>query len=362
MQPVRLGVVGAGIFGINHVITFKQMEARGEAVLVALADVDGERLQQVERDFGVHGYEDWRGLLEKEKLDALSIATPDHLHREVAVAALDQDLHVHVEKPMATTVDDCRRMLAACEKAGKLLQVDFHKRYDPYHQAVRDMVRAGKIGQPLYGYVHMEDRIEVPRDWFPHWAPQSSPVWFLGVHFIDLVRWVLGSDGARVRAVGQRRKLSSLGVETWDSIQSQVEFANGAVVTFDTSWILPDGFESIVNQGVRLVGTEGLIEIDTQDRGLRTCFNGDGKVATVNPGFIYETERRDGSKLTTGYGIQSIEDFVHNVAWLKKGHRVAELKGIYASADDGLEVTKIAAAAHESLERNSAVVEIEAEG
>jgi predicted dehydrogenase len=308
------------------------------------------------RQFGVRTYASHREMLEREELDAITVVTPDFAHREITLDALAAGKHVLVEKPLDTTVEGCQQMVDSARKAGLLLQVDFHKRYDPYHMELERLVRAGKLGEVLYGYCHMEDRIEVPRDWFPQWAGKSSPVWFLGVHFYDLARWVMKSDGKSVFARGQRKKLAGLGVDTYDSVQAQVEFQSGAVVSFDTSWILPEQFEAIVNQGIRLVGAEGIMEVDSQDRGARSCFPPEG-MRTHNLGFMQETAEKRGDTVWRGYGIESIADFAHNVAFLAGGGKpttrpagkLGDLRGIFATGEDGLAVTRIACAAEKSL-------------
>jgi len=345
---VKIGVVGVGTFGVNHLRAFAQTEREGVAQLVAAADLNAARLAEMARQFGFRPYADHREMLEREELDAVSVVTPDFAHRQVTLDALAAGKHVLVEKPLDVTVEGCEEMVAVAKQAGLLLQVDFHKRYDPYHLELERLVREGNLGQVLYGYCHMEDRIEVPRDWFPQWAPKSSPVWFLGVHFYDLVRWVFKADAKSVFARGQKRKLAGLGIDTYDSVQAQVEFANGAVVTFDTSWILPDRFEAIVNQGIRLVGTEGIMEVDSQDRGARSCFAAAG-MQTHNLGFLRETTDRHGNTAWLGYGIESIADFANNVAFLKDGGTLENLRGVFATGADGLAVTRIACAAEESL-------------
>jgi predicted dehydrogenase len=345
----KLGVVGVGTFGINHLRAFRQLEREGHAELAAAAELDDERRGNAETEYGVTTYRDHREMLAREKLDAVTVVTPDFAHREVALDALRAGCHVLVEKPLDVTVEGCQAIIAEAQARSLLLQVDFHKRYDPYHLELHRLVRAGKLGQPLYGYVHMEDRIEVPRDWFPSWAPQSSPAWFLGVHFYDLLRWVLSSDARSVFARGQKTKLTGLGIDTYDSVQAQVEFDNGAVVTFDTSWILPDGFEAIVNQGLRLVGTEGVIEVDSQDRGARSCLSEDGGMRTYNLGFMREETDRGGQAVYQGYGIESIADFAENVAFILDGGSLADLAGRYPDGHDGLEVTRIACAVEKSI-------------
>lgn len=347
-MPARIGVIGAGTFGINHLRAFRQLGYTGEAELVALAEVnDATRKSRLE-EFPIHGYADYQEMLRCENLDAVSIATPDHLHRDIAIACARAGKHVLVEKPLDVTVAGCLAMIDAARTSGVLLQVDFHKRYDPEHEQVQLAVRAGELGDILYGYAHMEDRIEVPLDWFPRWAGNSSPVWFLGVHFFDLVRWILGCDARRVFAVGQRGHLKSLGVDTLDAVQTHVEFTSGTEVCFHTSWILPRRFEAVVNQGLRLVGTKGLWEVDTQNRGAQSCIDPQG-MRTWNNSFLRERKDQSGRTHFRGYGADSIEDFARNVNFLLGGGSLDQLQGQHATGEDGLEVTKIAVAAHKSL-------------
>ncbi len=271
MAQARIGVVGLGTFGINHLYTFRQLGWQGTCRLVAACDINERLLEERLRKFQFAPYTDVREMLAQEQLDGLTVVTPDPYHRDIVLAAAEAGVHVLCEKPLDVTVEGCLEMIQACERAGVLLQVDFHKRYDEYHRAMRQRILAGELGRIEYGYSHMEDRVEVPRDWFPGWAKASSPAWFLGIHFYDLARWLMGANGARVWAQGRKGRLRELGVDTFDSVTAMVEFDNGASVCFDTSWILPDGFPAVVNQGIRLVGTHGLLECDSQDRGTWTC-------------------------------------------------------------------------------------------
>jgi len=350
MACPRLAVIGAGIFGEMHLRAFKQLERDGRAELVAVADLNEDLLKERQKAYEIpHVFTDHREMLEKVSPDGVSVVTPDFLHKALAIDALNAGAHVLVEKPMDTTVDGCREMREASEKNQKILMVDFHKRYDPYHRELESLVASGKVGLPEYGYAWMEDRIEVPHEWFPHWAPKSSPAWFLGVHMYDLIRWVVKSNGAKVFATGQRKKLPSLGVDTWDAIEAHIVFENGASFTVQSSWILPKKFEAIVNQGIRIVGAEGIIEVDSQNRGGESCFAGEG-MATYNLGFFKEDKDKAGNTLYSGYGIESIQDFALNVEHLLNSGTMADIEGKYAGPDDGLEVTKIAVGVHKSLD------------
>ena len=355
-MSVRIAVVGAGKFGQMHLDVFTQLGYTGAAELTAIAEANPKRAEELRaQHYGCPVYADFREMLNKENLDAVSIATPDHLHREIAVMAAKAGKHVLVEKPLDVTIEGCAEIVQAAKDAGVLLQVDFHKRYDPDHQAIERRVRSGDLGDILYGSVYMEDRIEVPSEWFPQWAPNSSPAWFLGVHFYDLVRWIIKSEAKCVYATGTKKTLlRDYGIDSYDCINAKVDFENGAAFAFDTSWVLPKGFEAVVNQAIRVVGTEGVFECDSQDRGSRSCLVREG-MATYNNNFKRESFDKYGRKLLSGYGAESIEDFVHNVAFLKSGGSLNNLKGCWASGEDGLEVTRIAAAIHESIKTGNVV-------
>lgn len=354
-MTVRIGVIGGGKFGVVHLRTMQQLQWDGVAELVAICRQNPEALRQQAAEFGATGYTDYRQMLAKERLDAVTICTPDHLHREMALAAIERGLHVLVEKPLDTTVEGCQQIVDAANARGVLLQVDFHKRYDPEHRAVERAIRQGRMGRILYGYAWMEDRIEVPVDWFPHWAGASSPAWFLGIHFYDLVRWLIKSDAAEVYAQARKDKLKNeLGIDAFDSISAHVTFQNGAQFAFQNSWILPRSFEAVVNQGLRLVGTEGLWEVDSQARGSQSCLQDTG-MQTWNSNANREYEDKQGRLRLGGYLIESIEDFVRNVAFLQNGGTREQLAGRYPSGEDGIEATRIAEAVHRSIETGAPV-------
>lgn len=354
-MSVKVAVIGAGKFGEVHLRVFKHLEMLGLAELRAFSTVKQDEIDRCEAVYGVKGYRDYRQMLDSVEVDAVTVVTPDFLHREIAVYASNCGKHVLVEKPLDVTVEGCTEIIEAARKNAVLLQVDFHKRYDPDHMAVEAAVRNGKLGKILYGSCYMEDRIEVPVDWFPHWAPHGSPLWFLGSHFIDLIRWIIKSDGESVYATGRKEKLlSEFGIDMYDCISAKVEFTNGASFSFDLSWILPRKFEAIVNQGLRIVGTDGLCEVDTQDRGARLCTETEG-MRTWNNNFMREETDKLGRTIYKGYGVDSIADFACNVAFLKKGGKLEDLAGKYPSGEDGREVTRICEGIVKSLETGELV-------
>jgi len=355
MTRPKICVIGGGTFGVMHLRTFRQLENEGRCEFLALADINEELLKERAGEFGMRTYTDYAEMIEKERPDGVTIATPDHLHRRIALDCIERGVHVFVEKPLDVTPEGCREIIDAAAAKGLLLEVDFHKRYDPYHLELRRLADEGKFGEIEYGYAWMEDRIEVPRDWWPAWAQHSSPGWFLAIHMVDLFLWVARTRGLSVYATGVKKKLASLGVDAWDSISIAVKMERDISFQCQVSWILPDAFEAIVNQGIRVVGTEGIMEVDSQDRGAASCFAADNRMATHNLGFFRESKDKAGRTIFGGYGIDAIADFADNLSFLLEGGDLADLAGKYPDGTDGLEATKIVAGAHESLESGRVV-------
>src|SRR5437899_1802494 len=115
-MPVRIGVIGGGKFGEVHLRTFRQMRWDGVVEQVALCRQNAEALERQAAEYQVKGYTDYREMLERERLDAVTVVTPDHLHREMALAALERGLHVLVEKPLDTTVEGCQEIIDAAKR------------------------------------------------------------------------------------------------------------------------------------------------------------------------------------------------------------------------------------------------------
>lgn len=346
---VRIGVVGGGTYGESHLAEFRDLEARGDVRLAALAESHPQRREQRAREFGIPVYASHTDMLDKEPLDGVTVATPDHLHGQIVLDALERGVPCLVEKPLDVTVAGASKMVQKAEEKGLLLEVDFHKRFDPYHIEMRESYLEGKFGEIEYGYAWMEDQLFVPTQMLSAWSAYSSPVWFLGVHMYDLVRWIMNNpDPVRVFATGAKKKLASLGIDTYDSVQAQVEFSNGASIAFHNSWILPDNYEAVVHQGVKLVGTDGIFECDSQYRGGRGCLKGE-KMRTWNLGIKYRERDKRNHVRWRGYFFSAIADFAENLLFLKNGGTLAELEGCYPSGKDGLAITRTACAVHESI-------------
>src|SRR6218665_2186997 len=346
----RIAVIGAGIYGSTMLKCFSAAQKQGMVDLIALAEIDEEVLQRHTRSLAIQGYANYKEMLMNVRLDAVAIATPDHLHGDAVLAAADAGLHAVVPQPSANRSERSPRVIDACRRHAVMLFVDFHKRFDPAHMRLKSDMQAGRLGKIQYGYACIEDRIEVPSVWLRKWAAQSSPSWFLGVHFYDLVYWLIQSQPRRVYAVGHRGKLKSMGMDTLDSINARVEFVNGANFSFDVSWILPAGFPSIVNQQLRIVGEEGVVEIDSQDRGMFSASSDAAESLVINAFGAQEYEHPVWGAQVQGYPFASMIRFIELLGAMKNGFvTLDELKGKYPDGEDALVSTRIGEAVDRSI-------------
>jgi predicted dehydrogenase len=255
-DTVSVGIVGAGIWGNNHALA---LTTHPRARVALICDRDEARARRAGERFGCA----WTTSLDDmaaSEVQAVTIATPDHLHRDPAVAMLSAGRHVLVEKPLATTVADGVAMVEAAERAGVRLMVDFHARWHPLYMGAKAYVERGDLGAPVMGYARLSDTIHVPTEMLG-WGGQSGPEWFLFPHTMDVVRWLFEREPVEVFAKGRRGVLDAMGIGCWDAIQALVEFEGGAFCTFETSWIVPNSYTNVVDNRLSIYGEKGGLEV-----------------------------------------------------------------------------------------------------
>ncbi len=272
-----------------------------------------------------YGESVWKDMLARHTPDVLFVATPDHVHAEPILDALDAGVDVITEKPLCLTTREADRIIAKAADARRIVAVDMHKRYDPF---VREMMQ--KAPQQ-YGTINrvravLEEPLEVSTEIFA-WAEQSNPFAYVGCHWLDVVHHYLKVKPVSVFATGQKNLLlhwdehhcevaSRRGVEpatfkrqgpinTWDSIDVAVTYDNGMRGDYNNNWINPAEFEGAVNQEIELYGIYGRGLVDQQDRGYREAIIGDGS-RTRNPSFGGRIHHRGGYLELFGYGKASI--------------------------------------------------------
>lgn len=179
---VRVGVVGAGGWGKNHLRVFKEIGA-----LVAFAEPDESRRDYYRDKLGVQGYPDLRSLIEKEDLDAISICTPTSTHFELAQETIRAGIPTLVEKPLAYSSAEGEKLLHLSKEKKTLLTVGFIERFNPAIEGIKQILLEKKLGDPLLLEFRRENR----------WAGVITDVGVIldtAVHDIDTARWLFGSE------------------------------------------------------------------------------------------------------------------------------------------------------------------------
>jgi predicted dehydrogenase len=259
-KKLRIGVIGLGIMGEQYTRIYRSHPL---AEVTAIATRNPERLGQIGEKYEIKArYTDYAAMLAKIELDAVCVATPDFAHYAPVKAALEAGLHVLCEKPFTTDLSEADELLQLSRaRPRQKVQIAFNHRWlGAYHEGFA-AIRQGSIGSPLAGYARKNDTIWVSTEMI-NWAARSTPIHFLGAHDIDLLRWYFGSEPEEVHAYGAKQVLAARGINTYDIVQAQVKFDNGAFACIESAWIYPDTFPTITDSFVEVIGSGGHLHFD----------------------------------------------------------------------------------------------------
>ena len=219
-KVLRVGVVGVGVMGCNHARVLAELPA---VQLVGVADPDPKQADFVGRALGCQTVPDAAGLIALG-IDAVAIAAPTHLHRDIALACIDQGIHVMVEKPIASSVEEGRELIAAARRRDVQLMVGHVERFNPAVQAIKEAIRNEEILSVAITRVGP----------FPPRMSNVGVVIDLAVHDIDLISWFTGSEIVEVQP-----QLSSAKAEREDIALLQFRTASGVLAHINTNWLTP---------------------------------------------------------------------------------------------------------------------------
>ena len=233
-DTVRFGIVGLGMGRHRAGIAAQTPGAK----LVAVCDLWEERGRSAAEELGCEWLRDFDDLLAREDLDCIGVFTPSGMHAEFATRALLAGKHVFVSKPLDLTLEACDQALAAAERTGKLLAVDFELRYDPRYHQLRAALREGALGRLILGDLRLRwYRGQAyydggfPAGWRSRLATERGSLANQAVHYLDLLQWWLGPV---VSVCGQSGTFAH-DIETEDTSLSLLSFASGAYGTVVTS-------------------------------------------------------------------------------------------------------------------------------
>jgi predicted dehydrogenase len=234
LNEVRVGLIGVGaVPQTAHLPILSKM--RG-AKLVALCDNDGAKTRALAQRFGVPDvFEDIDDMLELEQLDAVIVATPNHLHEPHVLSALRAKVHVLCGRPLALSVKGVERLLSAASKADRIIQVDNHNRFRADVQALDRFLHGGELGRLAGIRAGAYQTRRMLGEWRYRRAEAGGGAFMeLGYPLLDLALWFADFPApVRVSAQMERGK-GAMTVE--DSMLVQLECAQGVSFAFDVTW------------------------------------------------------------------------------------------------------------------------------
>lgn len=251
MDRLRIGVIGLGWFGEIHCETIAGIP---NLELAALCTRRPERLAQQAAKFGVKKTcTDYRDMLADGDIDAVSIVTMWDQHTGPAVDALAAGKHVFLEKPMASTVDDCDRIINAARTARGILQIGHICRFNPRYRMAKQAIDEGRIGR----IVALQSRRNIPAAWTPTILEKIGPIVGDAIHDTDLMLWFTGDTVASAYA----QTVSVRNLTYPDIGQTMYRFRGGATATLETVWCMPEKTPFDIDERMSIIGTEGIIHV-----------------------------------------------------------------------------------------------------
>ena len=233
----RVGLIGLGAMGRNHLRVLSDLEG---VELAAICDQDASQLESAARKYSVPGYRRWDEMMESETLDAAVVAVPTRFHCEAGLAVLGHGLHALVEKPIASSLEEGRRLLDAAGRAKKLLAVGHIERFNP---AVRELQRRLEDGEG--GRIF---QLQAVRN-----GPFASRIRDVGVtidlatHDLDVMHHLARSEVQRLYAETEQR----IHTEHEDMLNALLRFENGVLGVLQVNWLTPTKIRQLTVLGER---------------------------------------------------------------------------------------------------------------
>ncbi len=348
---VGIGIIGSGsIAQSQHMPAYKQLQDEGKAKIIAVADAHEPTAAKAAEMFDVaHRFTDYRELLAMPEIDAVSICTPNFLHKQPTIDALNAGKHVLVEKPIGLNSVEGQEMVDAAHRAGKKLQVALNVRFNSGPQSVKRFIKDGKIGEIYYARAHALRRRGAP-GWgvFTQKDKQGGgPLIDIGVHILDLTLWLMdypepaSVSGTTYTKFGTREGVIGL-LGQWDPKTYTVEdfaiglvkFKNGATLTLESSFLANLEHDEM---NTHVFGTEGGVMLDPYNSEKTTIYREEsGTLTDSKPVFLPKVSSHE---MEVRSFVQAIIDETPVEVPGEQGLMVSRiLDAIYASSEQGKEI------------------------
>ena len=290
-------------------------------------------------------------------LKAGIISVPDHLHFWWAEHLIKSKIPLLVVKPLTLKLKDSIKLFNLSKKLSTPIYVEFHKRFDRQLKFAKDSFQKGLIGDPLYAFTEYTQKKEVPLENFKNWANFTNIFSYLGVHYVDAIRYITAAIPKRVSATGQKQFLIKHGIDTYDTIQCNLEWEINNKKRFNQiivcSWIESNQSSAMSKQDLHMIGTNGRLDCEQKDRGLKLLTDNTA-TEDINPDFTRMYSYNE-SNIFEGYGIDSVMNFINNIAFNYSQTKDSRL----CSVKESLFSTAVIENCFKSLKQNSEWIKID---
>ena len=338
-MTIRWGFIGASTIARQYLLD--AVRARGEGEVVAIMSTDAERARSFAAAHGIaRATTSLDALVNAPDVDAIYVSTTNELHREQTLAAARAGRHVLCEKPLALSVAEAREMVEACRAAGVVMGTNHHLRNAGAHRAMREAIRAGRIGRPIAARVmHAVSLPPHLHGWRLH-RPEAGGGVILDivVHDADTLRFVLDDDPVEVVALAQSAGMATAGLE--DGVMGVIRFKSGVIAQCHDAFTI-----GYTGTGFEVHGSEGsLIARDVMTQkpiGTVILRNEAGEEALTfdredlyvhSLGLFHAAVRGEGAPSATGEdGLWSLATALAFVESARMGRAVAVEPGLTAA-------------------------------
>jgi myo-inositol 2-dehydrogenase / D-chiro-inositol 1-dehydrogenase len=252
---LKVAVIGAGRRGQTHARAVEELEE--QALVVGVADIDESRVRPLVAEHAPHAtaFTDAMEMLDKTQPDVVYVTTPPPLHKEQTLAAFDRGAHVVLEKPIVLNVEDADAIGEAAAKAGRMIHICHQLRYTNGVDFFRERLSSQPVALThVWNYRKGPD---IPGNWYRTWGGGHVVEW--GIHYLDLCRYVMNTEPVEVYARYTDQIMHGQpNWDNWDGYALTVQWANGAVCGYASTYALTPGIES--SSGLAIIAAEGKAE------------------------------------------------------------------------------------------------------
>lgn len=253
MEKLKVAIIGTGSISSLHTAAYKRLP---NVDIIAVCDLNRERAEEYAKKYDVPNvFTDYNEMLKLEEIDAVSVTTWNNGHAPASIAALKAGKHVLCEKPLAMNAKEAQEMVEAAKASGKLLMVGFVRRFGENARMLKESVEKGELGNIYYAKTGCIRRWGNPGGWFSDKKRSGGgPVIDLGVHIIDLIRFLTGKPKAvsvtasTFNLLGMKPEVKGINKyysvdydeynDVEDAAAALIKFDNGLTLFFETSWTL----------------------------------------------------------------------------------------------------------------------------